>query len=75
MKKLNTNYSKANNNFLEELKKPKNEKIRQLYQQVVIEKYKNYKTYYLIRKKYVRWVLFGLWIAAMIDIGIILALL
>ena len=66
------NYFKIHNDFLTELRKSRNEKLRELYNQVLIERYSNHEPYYSINKKIVRWVLIALWFVGMVAAGVLL---
>ena len=66
------NYFKTHNDFLTELRKSGNEKLRELYNKVLIERYRNHEPYYRINKKIVRWVLIALWFGGMVAVGVLL---
>ena len=66
------NYFKTHNDFLTELRKSGNEKLRELYNKVLIERYRNNEPYYRINKKIVRWVLITLWFGGMVAAGVLL---
>ena len=66
------NYFKTHNDFLTELRKSGNEKLRELYNKVLIERYRNNEPYYRINKKIVRWVLIALWFVGIVAAGVLL---
>ena len=66
------NYFKTMDDFLTELRKSGNEKLRELYNQVLIERYRNNEPYYRINKKIVRWVLIALWFVGIVAAGVLL---
>ena len=66
------NYFKTMDDFLTELRKSGNEKLRELYNQVLIERYRNNEPCYRVNKKIVRWVLIALWFVGIVAVGVLL---